>query len=258
MGVGSVWSTWWSSKSGRAADSPDEAPRSNVVSLNCLTEDVSVVPGTAPIVEHRRIDFYYADHDQVLIVGVADNNYIFWLSRTSLDDTDTNAAVFDVIAHAEPTLFGRMHEVVRKLGYRYEDLACLYRDSLTYVGGARPAPDDTAWQTPFGVRYVQSQERYNGSYFASGLRAFRAQLRRRCAFREADGAYVEIMRRYLEALQESCGDAVKDYENKRELIELIHSERYLLCSEHEAVRALYLKLNDRCASLYDAYMTVVR
>lgn len=217
-----------------------------------------MVPGYAPKLEHRRIDFYYADHNQVLIAGVADNNYIFWLSRTSLDDTDTNAVIFDVIAHAEPTLFGHMYEVVRKLGYRSEDLARFYRDSLVYVGGANPASDDTAWQTPFGVRYVQSQERYNGSHFASGLRAFRAQLKRRCAFREADGAYLEIMRWYLEALQKSSGDAVKDYETKRELIDLIHSERYLLCSEHEAVRALYLKLNDRCNSLYDAYMTIVR
>ena len=259
MGKGKTWTRWWSSKSGREAQPDDEAaPAEDVTSLNYLTPNVSVVPNYKPKLEHRRVDFYYADHDQVLIAGVADNNYIFWLSRTRLDDRETNKTIFDYIAQATPTLFGHFDAVARKMGYSSKAIRGFYHDSLVYVGGVDPAPHDQVWRTPFGVRYIKSQEENNGTFFASGIIMLRNQLKQRCHFREAKGSYLQIMRWNLDALGETCGDPVEDYESKRQLIDLIHQERYLLCSENEEVRSLYLQLDARCSDMYNAYMSIVR
>ena len=97
MRGGRVWTKWWSSKSGREVQVDGTAAHAaDIASLNRVAEDVSVIPNYTPKLEHRRVDFYYADNDQVLIAGVSDNNYIFWLSRTRLDDVETNKAVFDI------------------------------------------------------------------------------------------------------------------------------------------------------------------
>ena len=259
MRGGRVWTKWWSSKSGREVQVDGTAAHAaDIASLNRVAEDVSVIPNYTPKLEHRRVDFYYADHDQVLIAGVSDNNYIFWLSRTRLDDAETNKAVFDYISCADPTMFAHLDAAARKLGYGSEQLRSFYRDSLVYVGGEDPAPDDQVWRTPFGVRYIKSEEKNNGSYFASGIKGFRYQLERRCAFREAEGRYLEVMRWNLATLRKTSGDPVDDYESKRQLIELIHEERYLLCSDNEEVRKLYLQLDRECSQMYNAYMSIVR
>ena len=259
MSNGSAWARWWSSKSGKEArHGGGDVVAKDVGSLNCLTEDVLIVPTYTPKPEHRRVDFYYVDHDQVLIAGVADNNYIFWLSRTRLDDVETNKSVFDYISCAKPTQFAHFDAVARKLGYGKEQLRGFYRDSLVYVGSENSAPNDHVWRTPFGVWYVKSEEKNNGSFFASGIKSFRYQLKRRCRYREAEGRYLEVMRWNLATLEEDSGDPVKDYESKRQLIDLIHEERYLLCSDNEEVRKLYLRLDRRCSQMYNAYMTIVR
>lgn len=258
MSAGNVWPWRWGAKSGITKNAAVKPLVVDVAALNLLTEDVAVELRYVPKLEHRRIDFYYTGKDRVMIAGVSDNNYIYWLSETELSDKKTNQVIFDHIARVEPTRHGDMATVARKLGYGHQELRGFYRNWLSYVGGECPAPDDVVWRTPFGVSYIKSEEENNGRFFATGIRAFLHKLKMRCRFREAGGKYLEIMRDYLAVLEHGDGDPVKHYEDMHELIDLLHEERYLLCSDDERVRALYLQLDECCSSLYNAYMSIVR
>lgn len=55
--------------------------------LNCL---IPKKPNYWPNQKFRCIHAHYAENNDVIIIGFADNNYIFWLSVTKMDDYETN------------------------------------------------------------------------------------------------------------------------------------------------------------------------
>ena len=56
----------------------------NIEQLNCLTEDIAVIPKYVPNPKFRCIKAYYAQDNDVVIVGEADPNFIYWLSHKRL------------------------------------------------------------------------------------------------------------------------------------------------------------------------------
>ena len=78
----------------------------DIAEYNLLTEENASIPKYVPNPAHRINRVYYTDRDEVIIVGIADNNFIFWLSVTGRDDRATNKKIFDHITSIEPTIFG--------------------------------------------------------------------------------------------------------------------------------------------------------
>lgn len=233
----------------------------NIEKHNCLTADIAEKPNYEPNPLHRSITFYYTDDGRVIMIGSADNNYIYWLSLTELEDTATNSAIFDHVSQLEPTVFGHAYTALRKTNYTAHNLRGYYHDSLTLAQAHIQMEERLMWVTPFdngGYSASQDQIKYHGQFFARDIRENYSKLKQLCKIREADGSYIAVMQYYLCTLSECDKDPIADYGQKHCLIDLIRSEKYLLCSDNKKVRALYIQLGRRCSEIYDAYMTAVR
>ncbi|MBR5165359.1 MAG: hypothetical protein IKW87_07365 [Ruminococcus sp.] len=193
----------------------------DIAEYNLLTEDNASILKYASNPAHRLNRVYYTDKDEVIIVGIADNNFIFWLSVTGREDRETNKKIFDHINSIEPTIFGSFSKVIDKTKYSYEKTKGFYYADFTH-GGWIP-------------------EHYR-------------EIKELCKAREAGGKYLQFMRNYLNFLQSAGPDNVKNYESKKAVIELIKRERYLLLSDSSAVRKLYRELEKCGSNLYNRYM----
>lgn len=174
--------------------------------------------------DNREIRAYYTDNKKVIIVGVAGPKYIYWLSVTKMNDTETNEKIIDYLNDLKPAVFGQMSAALEKTEY-----TC---DQLDYFYSARV---------------------YRGKDILSCYN----QAKEMCRLREAKGEYIDTLRYYLEILQVRSNDPVADYEKNEELIELVRSENYLLCSDNTTVSKLYKQLVRCCSELFDAYQISV-
>lgn len=198
----------------------------DIQELNCLTPELYEIPKYVPNPEHRFIKVYYAEKEQeVIIVGVADNNFIYWLSVTKMDDVETNEKILDYITTTEPTIFGSESHVIDKTKYNYEKLRRMYWAEIKYAGNIM-------------YHYKEMKEL--------------------CRIREANGKYLEIMRYYANLLQTRTGSLSADCDRNRGVYQLLKNERYLLLSENGNVRKMYRQLEKMWSKMYNAYMTEAR
>ena len=197
----------------------------NIRNYNCVTPENAVIPRYTPDPADRRVQVYYTDREQVIIVGAADNNYICWLSVTRMQDLAANRAAFTEITANAPKLYGHLDSALKKTKYSYEQVREMYCAELQQAEMIVPHWEET---------------------------------KKLCRMREAGGRYIEILRCYLNMLGAVTGDARADYAKHEVLIRLISSEQYLRLSDSEDVRALYRQLERRCERLYQDYMTEAR
>ncbi|MCR4646507.1 MAG: hypothetical protein K5695_14055 [Oscillospiraceae bacterium] len=197
----------------------------SIQKYNCVTPENAVNPKYTPNPADRKIQVYYTDKNQVIIVGVADNNFIHWLSVTKMDDLATNRAIFTEITANEPKLYGHLYLAVEKTKYSYEKVEGMYSAELRQAEMIVPHYEET---------------------------------KKLCKMREMRGKYIEILRCYLDMLSVTTGDARADYDQYKVLIKLIKSENYLRLSDNDTVRKLYQQLEARCFRIYQDYMTEAR
>ena len=197
----------------------------SIQKYNCVTPENAVNPKYTPNPADRKIRVYYTDKNQVIIVGVADNNFIHWLSVTKMDDLATNRAIFTEITANEPKLYGHLYLAVEKTKYSYEKVEGMYSAELRQAEMIVPHYEET---------------------------------KKLCKMREMRGKYIEILLCYLDMLSVTTGDARADYDQYKVLIKLIKSENYLRLSDNDTVRKLYQQLEARCFRIYQDYMTEAR
>ena len=190
-----------------------------------MTPENAASPKYTPNPADRKVQVYYTGRDQVIIVGVADNNFIYWLSVTNMDDLSTNRAIFAEITAQEPKLYGHLDLALQKTKYSYEKVMGMYSAELRQAEMIVPHCEET---------------------------------KKLCKMREVRGKYIEIMRCYLDMLSATTGDARADYAQHEMLIKLIKTEKYLRLSDNDTVRQLYQQLEARCYRLYQDYMTEAR
>lgn len=197
----------------------------DIQKYNCVKPENAANPKYTPDPANRKVLVYYTDKDQVIIVGVADNNFIYWLSVTRRDDLSTNRAIFAEITANEPKLYGHLYLAVEKTKYSYEKVKGMYSAELRQAEMIVPHYEET---------------------------------KKLCKMREVRGKYIEILRCYLDMLAATTGDARADYAQHEVLIKLIKSEQYLRLSDNDTVRQLYQQLESRCYRIYQDYMTEAR
>lgn len=73
-------------------------------------------PNYEPDPKNRRIDLYFTLDGDVIIEGCADNNYTYWLSKTSVNDVELNAQIFNYIANCNYENLASLYKVLPEIG----------------------------------------------------------------------------------------------------------------------------------------------
>ena len=87
--------------------------------------------------DHRQIDLYFTRDRRVIIVGTADNNYIFWLSVSACEDEAANGEAFDQITRQKWDTHTALYLVLEEAGFDYEDLESCSQSSREWRGVRR-------------------------------------------------------------------------------------------------------------------------
>lgn len=225
----------------------DREQRRGIHDLNQVARFDLATPGYPQDLSTRRvIEFAYLPGDEVLILGSMDGQYPFWVSQTSVHDVETNTAIADAVLFDDFSTFTN----------RFTKLGALTRNRYQ----RRFNLSGTSINTPFdyGFSSEPDQIKYWGRFMAQGISSHYLRIKELCAYRELDGRYLGFLKSYLAMLQNQTGDAVKDYESKRRLIELLEAEDYLYASDNADIRHAYVMVREEISSLYNAYMSIVR
>ena len=225
----------------------DEKDNKDISNLNLVPRYGLVKPGYRQDLSSKRtIEFaYLPDEEKVVLLGSMNGSYPYWISETDIGDTETNTAIADSILRDDFSSFAGMY------GQIFQKLKDCYRRRIVVSG------NDV--RTPFGHGYAKEQPEYWSRYIAGDIRFYYQRLRQLCQERELDGRYLEFLQAYLKKLEtETASDPVKDYENKKILMDLIRSEDYLLVSENREIRDTYIRIRNVIGELYNTYMSIVR
>ena len=224
-----------------------EIDEKDISYLNLVSRYGPVKPNYKQDLSKRRIiEFaYLPDEGKVVLIGSADGFYPYWISETDISDIETNTAITESVLREDFSSFARMNgEIYRKL----EDC---YRRRITV--------SDNDVSTPFGHGYAKEQPQYWSRFIAGDICSYYQRLKKLCAERELEGRYLEFLQVYLKKLEtETSSDPVKDYENKKILMDLIKSEDYLLVSGNKDIRDTYIRIRNVIGELYNTYMSIVR
>ena len=100
----------------------DEHVMKNIEELNLITINTEVKPNYSLENKETSIEVFFNDAGQVLIVGVVDNNYIYWASLTDSSDKEMNANIFDYISRGSVRKVSNLYQVIVAAGLSYEEI----------------------------------------------------------------------------------------------------------------------------------------
>ena len=192
------------------------------------------------------ISVYINSDNDLIIIGHADNNYVYWVSLTKADDKARNETIFNYIAYNPSARAAVAH---------LSDAVHIERYEWYHARLFRPEYDKNRWSTTFGHYY--GDEEPAGQFFAGDVAVLLQVLLRKCSFREAGGAYENVLDYALSEM-----DAVKDtpygYNQMLKLIEIMDKEDYLALSPNKRIREKYVRFLETKSRLYGQYMDVAR
>ena len=202
--------------------------------------------------DHRQINLYFTRDRRVIIVGTADNNYIFWLSVSACEDEAATGEAFDQITRRKWDTYTALYLALEEAGFDYEDLEWMYHDRI-----AQSKQPGMAWSTPFGHCYG-TDDADNGKFFAHDIAGFPDILETKCRIRPADGLYFPVLKEYLRILEDGDDPLYYMSPDVRAIHEILKQEQYLILAEDIKVREYYHAAAKKEAELYNRYMTAVR
>lgn len=194
----------------------------------------------------RVIEFaYLSEEEKVILIGSMSGYYPYWISITDIRDTETNTAILEKVLWDSFSSFSELSGEIRG------KLKDAYRRRIMIADG------DV--RTPFGHGYAKEQPEYWSRFIAGDISAYYQRLTAFCRERELDGRYLVFLEAYLKELEtETSSDPVKDYENKKVLMDLLKSEDYLYLSANKEIRDIYIRIQNVMGDLYNTYMSIVR
>lgn len=110
---------------------------------------------------------------------------------------------------------------------------------------------------PFGCYYGKGTPQELGAFFGLDVAHFPAVLKERCRFREANGEYASILGYCLDVLRSDHGNDLY-YTQVEDLADMMWRERYLVFSDNQEIRELYLEIQQTVSRLYNRYQSAVR
>ncbi len=226
----------------------------DVKKLNLVNGSSKVTPNYDLSMAQSWIRLFLNRNGKLLIIGQADNNYIYWASLTDQNEKEKNEAIFNYIAD-ESLRFDMVSNewlVFNAAGVPYDELKTWYQTDLV-----RPLEQNVAWKTPFGHYYGKDQAELNGRSFARDVSQYLDVLKKRCRFREANGAYEAVLDYCLGELSGDYGNALY-YTQIEDLISMLRQEQYLVLSDQEQIREKYLLVAETAGKLYNQYQSAIR
>ena len=219
----------------------------DILKYNLINESNAKAPNYDLSNKELYIETLLNAERELIIIGRLDNNYICWLSRTTIDDIEINSKIFNYLASEKPKTISTLYCV---LNDDYYEIEKYFKSKLTRSDRANE------WQTPFGHYYgVQNKEKH-GSFFARDVITYFDRLQNKCKMRLCGGKYIKILDKYYSIM--SADNDPYYYCKMTEIIEIVKEERYLLLAEDENLRKAYIDCLKMSDSLYNRYMTVIR
>lgn len=217
---------------------------------NFVCAESAVRPNYDVSVRTTNIRLYFTPEEDVIIVGEFDNNYIYWLSVTKADDCEKNEQIFNRVSRAEYQFVSNESKAMRQAGLDYGALRHALGARLTRSENKKGEP---VWETSFGHSYAV--EACTGQFFASDVLSFVRNTQTQCAFREAKGAYKNVLRAYPEMIAPL--DPLRYHSDIEPIHRLLAKEGCLVFSKDPEIRALYTQCLDMCNQKYNDYMSAM-
>lgn len=191
---------------------------------NLVTPDDAYPATYMPCAEHSLIKVTYADDGDIIITGVADNNFIHWFSVTKIDDIGTNSKIIEWLSFCVPTVLAFHSAVLRKTKYTYEQMQSFYSAEV-----------HTAEDILRQKKNAEAKSRTP----------------------DGDGQLIQTMKHWNKTLSVGRLDPEKAYRKHQKLIEEIQAKSFLRCSDNPEVRELYNQASQLCSDIYNGYMTAM-
>ena len=220
----------------------------NIQEYNFVNNENIVIPNYDLSKKEVYFDLYISLDKSVCIIGRLDNNYICWISITSLEDREINAAIFDYVAKSNRNIYSHEYKAIGN--EKYSEIRNWYNCTIV-----RSTIEKHCWQTPFGHYYGDDIENH-GKYFARDICTLYDTELEKCELRITEGYYEKILIKYIEILTKDNDYAY--YNKMKPLISILGNESYLRLCTNKTIRELYLKCMKECSTLYNRYMTEVR
>ncbi len=204
----------------------------NITDYNLAKDFPNEIPNYDPDPSNRAMYYILDNSENVIIMAEHDNNYHYWVSRTSVFDLDINDAILRHITECTDD---------KMLG-KWDDFG-------------RP---ELSW----GVLYRKYKRffRLNNEFnlTAADIKADYCAVKDKCRALEADRDYYDLLKDSLKTLSLRTKDPVKDYYNAKKLIKEMESYDYLICADNDEYRNLYSQIQEQCGDLYGGAMSIMR
>lgn len=214
-----------------------------ITKLNYVCEKTAVRANYDLSERETSIKVYFTASGKLIIKGVIDNNYIYWLSITKPEETEINKAIFDFISKGKYEIVSNVANALKYAGYDY--------NMLTRACAAQFKRRENGWTTPFR-HFYGDDEKCNGKFFAQDIVNLYDKLKKQCEYTEADGKYEEILKNHLNYIK------TLRYENYSKdvepIAEILEKQGYLAISQNYKIRDLYFECLDLCNQKYNDYM----
>ncbi|MBT2756909.1 hypothetical protein J7E71_13245 [Mesobacillus foraminis] len=217
----------------------------NLQNLNRITPDNSLVPNYNLDNKEHSLELFISHNKEVCIIGKLDNNYICWCSLTTVEEYDTNSAIFEYLAYHPVKMVSNKYNA---LGSRYREVESWHRLPIT----KRKLRNEDFYYSPANSAHFKE-----GKFFAREIHTFYRQEKLKCEYRLLGQLYVPILQTYKRALMED-GKNASYYLKMKPIIQIIEVEGYLKLCPDPDVRQLYLDCLEAGKSLYNRYMSEVR
>ena len=194
-----------------------------IQNYNYLTPEYAASPKYVPSPRDCFINVYYADDNNIIIVGVADNNFIYWLSVTKINNK-VNLAILDWLNICVPTLFESMGFAIKRTKYTYKQVMSFHCAKVNEI-------NDIIQQKKLALKKSQTEN--------------------------DDGNILQKLQSYRKRFSKCSGNPRRDYARHKVMIQEIKAKSYLRGSDDPKVRELYNEVDRLCSKIYNDYMTEI-
>lgn len=229
----------------------EEIDENTVKKLNLVNSKSQVKPNYDLSKREKYIKIQLTLDKQLIIIGVIDNNYIYWLSITKLEDKKTNRAIFNYVAKGEYESISSIDRALKQKNLDYGIMKRSYGARFTNAENV-----GSVWKTPFGHYYSKDNIQDHGKFFARSVCYFYEEMLKKCKIRRANGLYKSLLIQLTIDIEKI--DCMAYDSEVKPIQEMLSYEGYLILSSNKDVRDLYSKCLELCNDKYNAYMTNVR
>lgn len=222
-----------------------------IETYNLVCAECAVRPNYDLSSRETYIKLYFTLNRDVIIIGEIDNNYIYWMSITKVDDLEINERIFNHIANEDYRYVTHEYKALKQKGLDCSILRGSYGVRIT-----KEKDERFFWKTPFGHYYGKDQIENNGKFFAEDVSKFIPKLLKKCEIREAGGIYKNVLKQYC--TQISAFDCMSYNSEIKPFSDVLENEGYLILSQDREIRELYGECLRLCNQKYNEYMSAVR